>query len=177
MSFSLNLSAINFAAIGSDLAALKGVLLIGAEALGWALIAYGVLQFVKSRGSGGGSPAEGGLSILAGGCLAAITSFLVMAGSSVTGGSSMYPTAISNASGPAATWAAAVGLANTVAWLVGLAGLVTGTNGLRKRGHDAAVGTCLVRIIGGGAAMNLTLIMQALGNWGGVFASIASLWN
>lgn len=115
--------------------------------------------------------------VLVGGVLLSVASAVDMAAGSLFGADSLQLVGIeshvTDKAGPAADMFATV---LRVAWVVGFLGFVAGWYGL-TRGPRPQVGVCIAKILGGSAAMNLPIVIQAAAKWGGVFAGIGTYIN
>lgn len=168
--------ALNHGQIGADLVALAGLARIAAGTIGFFLLGGGLLAFIRSKGRQE-SPGRALMMVLVGGVLLSISTAVNMAAGSLFGADSLQLVGIEShvteKAGPAKDMFKTV---LGIVWVVGFLGFIGGWYGL-TRGPRAQVGVCISKILGGACAMNLPIIVQAAGRWGGIFASIATYIN
>jgi hypothetical protein len=177
-----DMGTLNYGLILTDVAALGELARLVAKVLGFFLIGFGALRMIRGAGRGGDSESQifggAGLSVLCGGVLLSIDTFIAVAGESIGAGGGMRDVGVAAgqvaAVGPA-QFTEAVRLAFGVAWVVGFIGMISGLNGLRVTGQNSQVGFSITKIIGGAAAMNLAALVKALANWGGIFSQLAKI--
>lgn len=168
--------ALNHGQIGADLVALAGLARIAAGVIGFFLLGGGLLAFIKSKGRQE-SPGRALTMVLVGGVLLSVPTAVNMAAGSLFGADSLQLVGIEShvteKAGPARDMFKTV---LGIVWVVGFLGFIGGWYGL-TRGPRAEVGVCIAKILGGAAAMNLPIIVQAAARWGGIFASIGTYIN
>lgn len=167
--------ALNHGQIALDLAALADLARIAAGAIGFFLLGAGLLAFVRSKGRQE-SPGRALSMVLVGGVLLSVASAVDMAAGSLFGADSLQLVGIEShvtaKAGPAKDMFAT---ALRIAWVVGFIGFIAGWHGLTK--ERPQVGVSIAKILGGSAAMNLPIVIQAAAKWGGIFASAATYIN
>lgn len=168
--------ALNHGQIGADLVALAGLAKIAAGTIGFFLLGGGLLAFIKSKGRQE-SPGRALSMVLVGGVLLSVASAVDMAAGSLFGADSLQLVGIE--SHVTAKAGPATDMFKTflrISWVVGFIGFIAGWYGL-THGKRAQVGVCIAKILGGAAAMNLPIVIQAAAKWGGIFASIGTYIN
>lgn len=167
--------ALNHGQIALDLAALADLARIAAGAIGFCLLGAGLLAFIRSKGRQE-SPGRALSMVLVGGVLLSVASAANMAAGSLFGADSLQLVGIeSHVTEKAGPAAAMFATALRVAWVVGFIGFISGWHGLTKERPQA--GVCIAKILGGSAAMNLPIVIQAAAQWGGIFAGIGTYIN
>jgi len=168
--------ALNHGQIAADLVALAGLAKIAAGTIGFFLLGGGLLAFIKSKGRQE-SPGRALSMVLVGGVLLSISTAVNMAAGSLFGADSLQLVGIEShvteKAGPARDMFKTV---LGIVWVVGFLGFIAGWHGL-TRGPRAEVGVCIAKILGGAAAMNLPIVIQAAARWGGIFAGIGTYIN
>jgi len=168
--------ALNHGQIGADLVALAGLARIAAGTIGFFLLGGGLLAFIKSKGRQE-SPGRALSMVLVGGVLLSVPAAVNMAAGSLFGADSLQLVGIEShvteKAGPAADMFKTV---LRIVSVVGFIGFISGWYGL-TRGPRAQVGVCISKILGGAAAMNLPVVIQAAARWGGIFAGIGTYIN
>lgn len=168
--------ALNHGQIGADLVALAGLAKIAAGTIGFFLLGGGLLAFIKSKGRNDG-PGRALSMVLVGGVLLSVASAVNMAAGSLFGADSLQLVGIEShvtaKAGPASDMFKTF---LRISWVVGFLGFIAGWYGL-THGKRAQVGVCIAKIVGGAAAMNLPVVIQAAARWGGIFASIGTYIN
>jgi hypothetical protein len=168
--------ALNHGQIAADLVALAGLAKIAAGTIGFFLLGGGLLAFIRSKGRQE-SPGRALMMVLVGGVLLSISTAANMAAGSLFGADSLQLVGIEShvteKAGPAADMFKTF---LRISWVVGFIGFIAGWYGL-TRGPRAQVGVCIAKILGGAAAMNLPVVIQAAARWGGIFAGIGTYIN
>jgi len=168
--------ALNHGQIGADLVALAGLAKIAAGTIGFFLLGGGLLAFIRSKGRQE-SPGRALTMVLVGGVLLSVASAVNMAAGSLFGADSLQLVGIE--SHVTAKAGPATDMFKTflrISWVVGFIGFIAGWYGL-THGKRAQVGVCIAKILGGAAAMNLPVVIQAAARWGGIFAGIGTYIN
>lgn len=177
-----DLGALNYGQMLGDVAALGELVRLGAKVLGFLLVGGGLVRLIV--GSGRTVDAENmlfggvGLTILCGGILLSIDSFIAIAGLSIGAGADMKDVGVAASKAPEVgptQFVEAVRFAFGLAWLVGFIGMISGLNTLRVVNQNSQFGLALTKIIGGAFAMNLPTVIRAAGSWGGVFSELANV--
>jgi len=168
--------ALNHGQIGADLVALAGLARIAAGTIGFFLLGGGLLAFIRSKGRQE-SPGRALTMVLVGGVLLSIASAVNMAAGSLFGADSLQLVGIEShvteKAGPASDMFKTF---LRISWVVGFLGFIAGWYGL-THGKRAQVGVCIAKILGGAAAMNLPIVIQAAARWGGIFTSVGTYIN
>lgn len=182
-----DLGTLNYTVIMDDIVHLADLLLFAAQVMGFGLLGLGLLRLIV--GAGRSVDAENmlfggvGLTILCGACLVSITTFIDIAGVSI-GGVQQGLSSVGVTEGIVTKglkdvgpeqFSAAVRVAFGVAWVVGLLGIISGLNTLRIVNQNSQTGFAITKILGGAAAMNLSIIIKAMSSWGGIFSQLANI--